>query len=277
MGAIRPGSGGGGGGAAVPSGAAGDLVTLDGAGGLAADAPADVVAAVATVDPGIPSSGLVVDWRASALALSDGAAVGSWAPSTGVGTLTAAGGARPTYRATGNPAGGPAVEFLASSSNALTVAGVAGLPTGANPGTVLAIVSRLRPVGGTGLQHLWQYGQTAGLRARGMVVTNVDNIRSHLWSGGITETRSPRGQGLRVIAHSYDGTRESLFVDGVDYASADVALTTGTSEGVAVGSNLTAGEFGNFFLVRLFGYSRVLTAAEWRQIMDHARVAYGVQ
>lgn len=40
---------------------------------------------------------------------------------------------------------------------------------------------------------------------------------------------------------------------------------------------LAAGEYGNFFLVRLFGYSRVLSAAEWRQIMDHARVAYGVQ
>lgn len=228
-------------------------------------------------DPGIPSSGLVVDWRASALSLADGDPVGSWAPSTGAGTLAASGGTRPTFRATGNPAGGPAVEFLASSSQRLTLAGVAGLPTAANPGTVIAIVSRLRPVGGAGLQHLWQYGQAAGLCARGMVVTSGDNIRSHLWSGGITETRSPRGQGLRVIAHSYDGTRESLFVDGVDYASADVALTTGTSEGVAVGSNLTAGEFGNFLLVRLFGYSRVLTAAEWEQVMEHARIAYGVQ
>lgn len=228
-------------------------------------------------DPGIPSSGLVVDWRASALSLADGDPVGSWAPSTGSGTLTASGGARPTYRATGSPAGGPAVEFLASSSQRLTLAGVAGLPTAANPGTVIAIVSRLRPVGGAGLQHLWQYGQAAGLCARGMVVTSGDNIRSHLWSGGITETRSPRGQGLRVIAHSYDGTRESLIVDGVDYGSADVALTTGTSSGVTIGSNLTAGEYGNFFLVRLFGYSRVLSAAEWVQVMEHARIAYGVQ
>jgi hypothetical protein len=272
MGAIRPGSGGGG--SVTPDAvweAFGDALVEDPTRGPA------LASALAASDPGIPSSGLVVDWRASALALSDGAAVGSWAPSAGVGTLTAAGGARPTYRATGNPAGGPAVEFLASSSQALTLAGVAGLPTNANPGTVVAIVSRLRPVGGAGLQHLWQYGQAAGLCARGMAVTNVDNIRSHLWSGGITETRSPRGQGLRVIAHEYNGTRESLLVDGVDYGTADVALTTGTAQGVAVGSNLSAGEYGNFFLVRLFGYSRVLSAAEWRQIMDHARVAYGVQ
>ncbi len=275
MGAIRPGGApASGGGSVTPDAvweAFGDALVEDPTRGPA------LASALAASDPGIPSSGLVVDWRASALALSDGAAVGSWAPSAGVGTLTAAGGARPTYRATGNPAGGPAVEFLASSSQALTLAGVAGLPTGANPGTVVAIVSRLRPVGGTGLQHLWQYGQAAGLCARGMVVTNVDNIRSHLWSGGITETRSPRGRGLRVIAHEYNGTRESLLVDGVDYGTADVALTTGTAQGVAVGSNLSAGEYGNFFLVRLFGYSRVLSAAEWRQIMDHARVAYGVQ
>lgn len=273
MGAIRPGSGGGGG-AATPDDvwdALGTALVEDPTRGPA------LASALAASDPGIPSSGLVVDWRASALSLADGDPVGSWAPSTGAGTLAASGGARPTFRATGSPAGTPAVEFLGASSNALTLAGVAGLPTAANPGTVIAIVSRLRPVGGVGLQHLWQYGQTASLCARGMVVTSWDNIRSHLWSGGITETRSPRGQGLRVIAHAYDGTRESLFVDGVDYGSADVALTTGTAQGIALGSNLTAGEFGNFFLVRLFAYSRVLTAAEWRQIMDHARVAYGAQ
>jgi hypothetical protein len=228
-------------------------------------------------DPGIPSSGLVVDWRASALSLSDGAAVSSWAPSTGTGTLTASGGARPTYRATGNPAGGPCVGFEASSGHAMTLAGVAGLPTGASPGTVIAIVSRFKPVGGSGLQHLWQYGTAAGLSARGIAVTNGDTIRSHLWSGGLTDARSPRGQKLRVIAHEYDGARESVIVDGVDYASADVALTTGTGNGLAIGANVTGGELGNFRLIRLFAYSRVLTATEWDQVMMHAKLAYGVQ
>jgi len=227
--------------------------------------------------PVIPTTGLVVDWQASALSLADGDPVGTWAPSTGTGTLTSSGGARPTYRATGSPAGTPAVEFDASSSQKLTLARVAGLPTSASPGTVIAIVSRFRPVGGAGLQHLWQYGQAAGLCARGMAVTNVDNIRSHLWSGGITETRSPRGQGLRVIAHEYNGTRESLLVDGVDYGTAGVALTTGTAQGVAVGSNLTGGEFGNFRLMQLLGYSRVLTVAEWAAVMAYARATYGDQ
>ncbi len=105
-------------------------------------------------DPGLPSEGLVIAWRAEALSLTDGVPVGSWAPSSGVGTLTASGGARPTYRTTGNPAGGPCVEFDGASSNALTLAGVAGLPTGANPSTVIAVVSPLRPVGGAGLQDL---------------------------------------------------------------------------------------------------------------------------
>lgn len=125
------------------------------------------------------------------------------------------------------------------------------------------------------MPHLWQYGHADTLSARGMVVTSADNIRSHVWAGGITETRSPRGQGLRVIAHSYDGTRESIIVDGVDYGTGDVALTTGTAEGIAVGSNLVAGEFGNFKLMRLFGYSRVLSAADWRQIAEHARIYQG--
>jgi hypothetical protein len=110
-----------------------------------------------------------------------------------------------------------------------------------------------------------------------MVVTYLDALRSHLWSGGTTETRSPRGQKLRVIAHEYDGALESVIVDGVDYGSAEVALTTGTAAGLAVGSNITAGEFGNFRLIRLFGYSRVLAATEWDQVMMHAKLAYGVQ
>jgi hypothetical protein len=228
-------------------------------------------------DPGIPTSDLVVDWRASALSLSDGAAVSSWAPSTGTGTLTASGGARPTYRATGNPAGGPCVEFDNTSSNALSLSGVAGLPTGAAAGTVIAIVSRLRPVGGAGLQHLWQYGTAGSAEARGLLVTSSDNIRTHEWSSGATETRSPRGQGLRVYGHSYDGARLSIFVDGVDYSTETVTLNTGTSNGLAVGSNVVAGEFGSFRLVRLFGYSRILTKTEWDQVMMHAAIAYGVQ
>ncbi len=248
MGAIRPGSGGGGGG---------------GGGG--------------EEDPGIPSSGLVVDWRASALTLADGDPVSSWAPSTGSGTPTASGGARPTYLATGSPAGNPAAEFSGASSNALTLAGVAGLPTGANPGTVIAIVSRFRPVGGSGLQHLFQYGTSATREARGLLVTSANNIRTHEWSSGETETRSPRGQGLRVYGHSYDGARLSIFVDGVDYSTEEVALNTGSANGLAIGSNLAGGEFGSFRLIRLFGYSRVLTKSEWDQVMMHAGMAYGVQ
>jgi hypothetical protein len=240
---------------------------------------ADLRAALDAADPGIPTSGLVVDWRALALGLADGAAISSWAPSTGTGTITASGGARPTHLTTGSPAGTPAAEFDAASGHKLTLAGVAGLPTGASPGTVVAIVSRFRPVGGTGLQHLWQYGSASSASARGMAVTSADALRTHTWypGGYVTEARSPRGQGLRVIAHEYDGVRESVIVDGVDYASAAVALTTGSANGLAVGSNLSGGELGNFRLMRLFGYSRVLTAAEWRQICDHARVAYGVR
>ncbi len=228
-------------------------------------------------DPGIPSSGLVVDWRASALSLADGDPVSSWAPSTGSGTLTASGVARPTFRATGSPAEGPCVEFDNTSSNAMTLAGVAGLSTGAGAGTVVAIVSRLRPVGGAGLQHVWMYGTAGSAEARGLLVTSSDNIRTHEWSSGATETRSPRGQGLRVYGHSYDGARLSIFVDGVDYSTETVTLNTGTSNGLAVGSSIASSEYGSFRLIRLFGYSRVLTKTEWDQVMMHANMAYGVQ
>jgi len=56
-----------------------------------------------------------------------------------------------------------------------------------------------------------------------------------------------------------------------------VARATGTSGGFAIGCNLIGGEFGNFRLMQLLGYSRVLTVAEWAAVMAYARATYGDQ
>jgi hypothetical protein len=123
-------------------------------------------------DPGLPASGLVALWRASSLSLADGDPVATWAPASGSpGSLTGSGSARPTYRATGSPSGGPCVEFD-GSDDLLSLETPAGLPDGADAGTLVALVARC-PAGGSGYDHLVQFGAAANLQARGLAYTGT--------------------------------------------------------------------------------------------------------
>jgi len=226
-------------------------------------------------DPGLPTSGLVALWRASDLALSDGAAVGTWAPSVGTpGSLTSSGSARPTFRAHGSPGGGPAVEFD-GSDDILSLASPSGLPSGAAAGTMVAIVARA--VGGSGLRHVVQIGNVGSLTGRGLITS--DGVwATHEWSSPmVAGSDSPRTRGAHVLGHVYDGTTMTLWVDGAPAAALTVTLATGTGE-IAVGSRTAPhAERGAFRLMALAIYSRALTDADWAQVMAHARAAHGVR
>lgn len=279
--------GGGGGGGAVPPGSANDLVILDGAGAFskvtpgASSADARLVLGLAASDPGMPPAGLAAAWLASSLTgVADGAKVTSWAPSTGVGTLTSAGSSSsPTMRATGSPTGGRAVEFPGGSDGVyLNLFNPAGLPSGAGAGTIVAIVCRARVVGGAGLQHVVHYGTADGSRARGMAITGGGLLRTHEWSAGVPGTPFPAGWGTRVFGHSYDGSTLTLLVDGVDIGSTDIVLNTGADE-LAFGSRISGApaETGAFLLLGVFFYSRALTSDDWARVATHARIAHGAQ
>jgi hypothetical protein len=226
-------------------------------------------------DPGLPTSGLVALWRASDLALSDGDPVSTWAPSVGTpGSLTGSGSARPTFRATGSPSGGPCVEFDGSNDE-LSLSSPVGLPSGAAAGTMVAIVARA--VGGSGLRHVVQIGNVGSLTGRGLVTS--DGVwATHEWSSPmVAGSDSPRTRGAHVLGHVYDGTTMTLWVDGAPAAALTVTLATGTGE-IAVGSRTAPhAERGAFRLMALAIYSRALTDADWAQVMAHARAVHGVQ
>ena len=144
-----------GGGAAAPASVAAGDITDAGATGVAlvqADTPSEALATLGlSGDPGLPSSGLVALWRASDLALSDGDPVSTWAPGSGTpGSLTGSGSARPTYRATGSPSGGPCVEFDGSNDE-MSLSSPAGLPSGAGAGSGNEVVRLIRVVGIAGV------------------------------------------------------------------------------------------------------------------------------
>ena len=219
-------------------------------------------------DPGLPSSGLVALWRASDLALSDGAAVGTWAPSVGTpGSLTSSGSARPTFRAHGSPGGGPCVEFDGTDDE-MSLSSPAGLPSGAAAGTLVAIVSRAKDNGS--FSHIIQYGTGSPAQGRGLgcnpTVWYCLDYQSEVASSAAD---APRHRRRAVLGHWYDGTTRRLWVDGVPVAADAVALDTGAST-LHLGRSLYGGERTAFRGVLFAVYNRALTDADFAQIEAHA-------
>ncbi len=264
-----------GGGAAAPASVAADDISDAGATGVAlvqADTPSEALATLGlSGDPGMPSSGLLVGWRASALGLSDGDPVGTWASSVGSLTLTGSGGSRPTYRAAGSPSGGPCVAFTGSHVLSCTPTG---LPAGSDPGTIVAIVSRSVSVGGA-YDHVVIYGDGNTAKARGLASQN-DVWKTHEWASSVVGPSSvPRTPAPRVLGHVYDGSAVALWVDGAPVASNSIALSTLLTN-LCVGDRIAGGsQPGNFRLMELAIYDRALTDAQWAQVMAHARAAHG--
>lgn len=228
-----------------------------------------------TLDPGVPTSGLVADWDASSLStiLSNGAFVTSFVDSISARTPTASGFNRPTFYTAGSPSGGPAIEF-SGIDDQLTMASPAGLPDAANPGTIIAIVSGLATFGVVPTRTIVQYGELFGLGARGLAFNSSKQIQTYDGDHVLVAPSAPAGYGTRVIGHSYTGAVLSLFVDGVEHASSIVTLTTNNLN-FSIGDNVdTPASPGAFRLMRLLIYNRVLSAGEWRRVMEHARAAH---
>ncbi|MFO0610222.1 MAG: LamG-like jellyroll fold domain-containing protein [Polyangiales bacterium] len=259
----------------TPAGGAPDAADIADAFAGDAEAAADLVTALGVAgDPGMPSSGLVALWRASSLALADGASVGTWAPVAGTpGNLTASGSARPTFRATGSPSGRAAVEFDGSDDE-MSIAAPVFLPSGAAAGTLVAVVSRAKDNGS--FSHIVQYGTGGPTQARGLgcnpTVWYCLDYQSELASSAADAPRHRRGV---VLGHAYDGTTRRLWVDGVPVAAGAVTLATG-STALHLGRSLYGGERTAFRIMELAIYDHALTDAEWARVMAHARAAHGV-
>ncbi len=267
-----------GGAPAAPASVAADDISDAGATGVAlvqADTPSEALATLGlSGDPGMPSSGLLVAlWRASSLSLSDGDPVSTWAPSVGTpGSLTGSGSARPTYRATGSPSGGPCVEFDGSDDE-LNESSPAGLPSGAAAGTVVAIVSRCNH--NTSYSHVMQYGSAGTRAARGIGLRPAGWDLLDYGSELLSPSDSPWHRRGVVLAHWYDGSARKLWVDGIPVAADAPVLNTGSSV-LHVGRSIGGGERAAFRLMVKAFYSRALTDADMAQVQAHARIAHGV-
>lgn len=224
-------------------------------------------------DPGLPTTNLVALWDAEDLALSDGAAVGTWAPSVGTpGNLSGSGSGRPTFRATGSPSGGPCVEFDGSDDE-LSLSSPAGLPSGAAAGTVVAIVARC--FHNTSYSHIAQYGAAGTRQARGIGLRPAGWDLLDYGSELLSPSDAPWHRKGVVLAHWYDGGARKLWVDGIPVAADAPTLNTGAAV-LHVGRSIGGGERAAFRLMVLAIYSAALSDAALAQVMAHARIARGV-
>jgi hypothetical protein len=164
------------------------------------------------------------------------------------------------------------VEF--DGGDELSLNSPAGLPDGSDPGTIVVIVSRCSHTGS--LNHIFQYGAAATAESRG-IGYNGDTWRlldyaSELGSG----VDAHRHRYAEVLGHCYDGTTRRLIVNGTPVAADAVALNTGNTA-LHIGRSMAGGERSNCRLMTIAIYSRVLSDAEWAQVLSHARIAHGVR
>lgn len=226
----------------------------------------------------IPTAGLILSYSAESLSssLNDNDLVSSLQPDVGSAILTSSGAARPTFKTGVAPNGGDAIWFIGTSR--LNTLSLTGLPIGAQPGTIVCVVSRVAPYPASAdtYLHIVQYGRDSSSRARGLATSKVNRyFVSAEKDHNLFTYAGPTGSGLRVLGHTYDGDSLNVLVDGVEASSTVIALDTALDE-LAIGSKIGgAGEYGVFYFMHLLIYNRVLTRAEWRSIMDYARTEWG--
>ncbi len=270
--------GAGGGGATVPAGASGDVVTLDGAGGLASATPAATRSAMGFAPVGsVAGLTFLARWRASSLGLADGAAVAVWADESGNGRdLTASGSARPTYLAASSI--GPAVRYDGVANVMATASLVPA--TGANPRTLYAVIGET--TGNDGLRHLMHYGTAATRQAYGLLTNNAGPCPgTHYWFESDTIRTGYNYASAsypRVLVASFDGTKNRVWCNGVKLIeyTPSAALATGSTVPLRMGASVATGEWFGGLVAEAGAVADGLTDAQGVTFSRYLCDAYGV-
>jgi hypothetical protein len=152
-----------------------------------------------------------------------GGFISSWTDRIAGLAITATGGARPLYGATGFYSL-PGLSFD-GWRQAMSTTSMSTLPTGSTPGEIWAVVRQDAPNADTGTRHLIDYGQTGSPRDRTIFrdrISQTSALRVNDGSGGIT---------LPVATHAFNG-----------FSIVRARWTGGTDERVsALGSAETTG------------------------------------
>lgn len=212
-------------------------------------------------DPNTIAS-LTVRWVAADLALANAAAVTSWVPRKGAGTLAqATGTAQPSYVAADSTLGGrPSVQFNGTSTF-LTSTTATGLGTAQ---TVIVISN----VAGTTQQELVQWG---ALECIAQDILWQVFVTSALSTSTVASTA-----GSHVLAYGADATTSDyVYVDGAQKASGD-AGSPASSATLRVGNWASGGRFLNGRIAEILAFNAKLPAADLATVDSYAQDTYGI-
>lgn len=217
---------------------------------------------------GIPTSP-VARYLASSLALSEDAAVASWADASGNGhTLSKLGTADPTYKGSAFN-GYPCVLFPGTGGTRMESA-TFGTPL-ANPATTWVFVGEWVSVAGTQIA-LDGSTSSAGSNQVSFYVTGGNWAR---YAGVVnTAPAGPTVDTPYVMAAAYDGASGYVWADGTTVDTGDAGgFDLG---GVCVGARGDGGSPANVRVAEVILYSRRLVAAELADLAHYAGEAYNL-
>jgi len=195
-------------------------------------------------------SGLIAWYRATDLALADGAAVATWVDQSSAGNnaTQATPANQPIFHTTTGPNSGPAV-FFTAAGHALRTSTLAAT----QPNTIFIVASA------TQNPTCYLDGTNGGFYTQTVSATSL------LINAGvsITATGTPALSGFNIICGVFNGVSSLLSVDGT--------VTSGNA-GTTAGAELTIGNFRTGTVPQAGGtaevivYNRALTTTERRQI-----------
>lgn len=150
--------------------------------------------------------------------------------------------------------------------------------TGASPRSLVAVLGNTAPAGEGGYRHVLHYGSLQGLTAYGLchVVTGGDHFGNHYWGSGLAGASGATRPGGVWVATSYDGSSDTVYVDGEVDATAELSLNTGASHVLQVGTRIVGpAEVANCDLYEAFAVSRALSPDDLAAIASYVSDRYG--
>lgn len=218
-------------------------------------------------------TGLVNRWRASDLALANGAAVSTWAAATGGASWTqATGAAQPTF-VTGVANGQPVVRFDGTSSYmTATVSAIS------QPYTAIVIYKALTvPTTNGVIMQLLDGGTVGTTTGFQLVYGNSGGPISDAWAGADTLGGTPNTTAFRVYGASFNGASSAVWMDGTAVVPAQNAGPNATGTAWAIGRQAaSAARFANIDIAEILIYNRAMVAADWSVVDSYAQDTYGV-
>jgi hypothetical protein len=217
-------------------------------------------------------------WLVSDLGITlNGSTVSAWADQSGNGRNATQGNAslQPTRNASARH--GVGVQFPTSRNRCLDTSYVPA--TGAGARTLIMLISDVTN-SAAAFDNLASYGSRSASALYSITcrTSSADVLGSAFWGPGLSTSAQGSGTTGRVISAFYNGTAQSIEVDGVGVGSGNFTLATGSDYGLKIGAiaNVGAGECAAFTAYDIIVCGSLLDATQRAKIVAHMRAKRGI-